>query len=203
MLGGRELARFDGRPLRLVDIPGTEPIRIELDGQGDRAAVFFDLDTSGVPTDEAFAPQAAGLEVERELLRRDGSPVADGRVTQGELLVQRTRVRSTSGALENVAVETMLPGGLEVENPRLRTSEAMAWLEEGDVKPDLVDFRGDRVLAFTSLPKDGWVTVYTLLRAVTPGAYRLPPVEAKVMYRPSLAATGPRGSIQVVRPKQT
>jgi len=57
--------------------------------------------------------------------------------------------------------------------------------------------RDDRVLIFTDLPANDWRTAYALLRAVTPGTFRLPPVQAEAMYDPAIRMTGERGTIQV------
>ena len=42
-----------------------------------------------------------------------------------------------------------------------------------------------------------WQTFYTLVRAVAPGTFRLPPVQAEAMYNPSLRATSERGTMEV------
>ncbi len=57
------------------------------------------------------------------MLDRDGKEVDLAAVHQGDLLVMKTRVRSTAGAVQNVVIEDLLPSGLEVENPRLKTTE--------------------------------------------------------------------------------
>ena len=63
------------------------------------------------------------------------------------------------------------------------------------------DIRDDRILVFTDLPPNRWQTIYSLLRAVTPGRFRLPPVQAEAMYDPALRATGHRGTIGVEVPR--
>ncbi len=75
--------------------------------------------TRGVPTDDAFKPSKAGLEIERQFLNREGQALDLSDVKQGDLVVIKTRVRSVSGPVQNVAIVNLLPSGLEVENPRL------------------------------------------------------------------------------------
>ena len=70
------------------------------------------------PTDEAFAPEERGLEVERDYLNRHGEELDLQDLPQGELVVARVRVRSLSGELENVVVQNLLPSGFEVEGVR-------------------------------------------------------------------------------------
>ena len=59
------------------------------------------------------------------------------------------------------------------------------------------DLRDDRILIFTDLPADSWQEFYALARAVSPGKFRLPPVQAEAMYDPALRATGERGEMEV------
>ena len=47
------------------------------------------------------------------------------------------------------------------------------------------------------LPANSWQTYYTLVRAVAPGKFRLPPVHVEAMYNPALYAVGERGTIEV------
>lgn len=195
--GERRLGAFDSRkPAVFAGIEGSAPLRIVIDGGYQAGSAFYSLLTSGVPTDEAFRPVAAGLEVERQLLGRDGVPLS-GAVEQGTLVVLRTRVRSTVGPLENVVVENRLPSGLEVENPRLETTEALPWIEDAAEKPAHLDLRDDRILLFLDLPDGEPRTYYALARAVSPGSFRLPPPHAQAMYNPALSATGERGRIEV------
>ncbi len=162
-------------------------------------AAFYNLTSRGIPTDDAFRPTAAGLEVERRLLGRDGGEIDLGSLRQGDLVVIKTRLRSTAGPLENVVLEQLLPSGLEVENPRLASTESLPWVADANLDPDHLDLRDDRVLIFTELPADQWRTVYSLARAVAPGRFRLPPIHAEAMYNPALRATGARGRLTVLR----
>ncbi len=55
------------------------------------------------------------------------------------------------------------------------------------------------MLLFGSLPDGDWQTAYAVLRAVTPGTFRLPPVQVEAMYEPNLRASSERGSLTVVQ----
>ncbi len=151
----------------------------------------------GVPTDAAFKPVSAGLEIQREFLNRDGQALNLNDVKQGDLIAIRTKVRSTSGPVENVAIVNLLPSGLEVENPRLQSTEQLPWVNDANFQPEYMDLRDDRILLFADLPADTWQTFYTLVRAVAPGQFRLPPVQVEAMYNPTLKATGERGTMEV------
>jgi hypothetical protein len=197
-VGGRKLGTFTNATATFSKIPGTEPVRIQMDPGYKAGAAFFSLASRGVPTDEAYQPATDGMEIQREVRDRDGNVVDLNSVKQGDLLVIKTQVRSTRGAIANVAVVQLLPSGLEVENPRLETTEKLPWITDNNFPLAYLDLRDDRILVFASLlPPDQWQTYYTLVRAVAPGKFRLPPVEAEAMYDPTLRAAGVRGMVEV------
>jgi len=194
--GSRKIGTFTDKTVRFPDIRGTDPIRLQLDA-GSQGTAFYNLLTRGVPTDGAFKPETAGLELDRAFLTRDGKPLDLNNVQQGDLVVIKTRVRSVSGSVENVVIVNLLPSGLEVENPRLQTTEQMPWITDANLQTSYLDLRDDRILLFTDLPASSWQTFYTLVRAVAPGSFRLPPVQAEAMYNPSLHVTSERGTMEV------
>jgi uncharacterized protein YfaS (alpha-2-macroglobulin family) len=196
-VGGRKIGTFTNKTAKFPAIRGTDPVRLQMDAGYPAGAAFYSLLTRGVPTDAAFKPGPAGLEVERDYLTRDGKPADLNNVRQGDLLVIRTKVRSVSGPVENTVIVNLLPSGLEVENARLQTTEQMPWITDANLKTSYLDLRDDRILIFTDLPANTWQTVYTLVRAVAPGQFRLPPVQAEAMYNPTLRATGERGTMEV------
>ena len=196
-IGKKEIGTFTNKTVTFSDIEGNEPIRIQMNDGYESGAAFFALHSRGIPTDAKFAPEKAGLEIFRSFFTREGNPLDLSAVSQGDLLVVKTQVRSLSGKLDNVVIQNLLPSGLEVENPRLKSTETLPWVTDANLEPSHQDIRDDRVLLFTDLPADGWHTAYALLRAVAPGTFRLPPVQAEAMYDPAIRATGERGMIEV------
>jgi uncharacterized protein YfaS (alpha-2-macroglobulin family) len=161
--------------------------------------VFTTVLTSATPKAEAHVPDSQGLLVEQTLLGENGLPLEEDAVGQGDLVIMRTRVRSASGPIDNVVVQSLLPAGLEVENPRLATTERLDWMGDEAMLEGHQDLRDDRILVFCDLDNTGWKTRYSVLRAVTPGRFTLPPVQAEAMYHPGLRASGPLGTIVVTR----
>jgi len=197
-LGERLLGAVSSdEPARFPGLRGDGPLRIVMEPGYEAGAAFFSVITRGIPTDEGFQPSAAGLEIERTYLTREGDTAELGQVRQGDLLVIRTRVRSVAGDLQNVVIQNLLPSGLEVENPRLETTETLPWATPSTLSRSHLDLRDDRILLFTDLPTNRWQTVYALVRAVSPGEFRVPPAQAEAMYNPALHATGPRGRMRV------
>jgi uncharacterized protein YfaS (alpha-2-macroglobulin family) len=196
--GDQNLGRFSSvKPAAFVDIAGTAPLKLEMDAGYPAGAAYASVLVRGVPTDAAYSPASAGLEVTREVRDRDGRVVDLDAVAQGDLLVIKTSVRSVVGPVENVAIVNLLPSGLEVENPRLETTESLPWVTDANLQPDSTDLRDDRIVLFTDLPGGEWRTFYALVRAVSPGKFRLPPVLAEAMYNPALFASGERGTVEV------
>ena len=74
-----------------------------------------------------------------------------------------------------------LPGGLEIENPRLRTSDQT--LESAPA--DHVQFLNDRVVLFATARPGETVFRYAL-RAVAAGSFAAPPIQASCMYNESI-----------------
>jgi len=196
-LGGKKIGTFTNKTATFLDLKGDGAVRIQMNGGYATGSAFFSLETRGIPTDEAFAPSHNGLEIERMVLDRTGKPFDLSAVQQGDLLVLKIRVRSVAGPVQNVVVENLLPSGLEVENPRLSTTETLPWVTDANNTIDYLDLRDDRILVFTSLPSNSWVSFYTLARAVAPGKFRLPPIHAEAMYNPAFQATAERGKIEV------
>jgi uncharacterized protein YfaS (alpha-2-macroglobulin family) len=197
-LGDRKVGTVSNEETALFRrLEGAGTLRIEMEAGYEPGAAFFSVIDRGVPLDEDFQPKTAGLEIERAYLDRDGDLVDLNRIRQGDLLVVRTRVRSISGPVENVVIQNRLPSGLEVENPRLETTESLPWVTDAAQDLAYLDLRDDRVLLFADLPANSWQTYYALVRAVAPGSFRLPPAQAEAMYNPALFAVGPRGTIRV------
>jgi len=189
------------QPAHFTNLRGDEPIRIVLeDRAGSRYAAgsaFYSVITRGLPTDEDFQPTSVGLQIQRTYLTRTGDPADLDRIHQGDLLLIQTMVRSVAGPVQNVVIENLLPSGIEVENPRLETTESLPWATPSRLDQSHVDLRDDRILLFVDLPSNDWQTVYALVRAVSPGSFRVPPAHAEAMYDPALRATGERGQMEV------
>ena len=195
--GDRQLGVFTKRSRVFPNLPSDSSIRIEMDPGYRPGSAFYSLTERGTPTDRAFGTRQDGLEVERRFLTRDGEPADLTGLQQGDLVLVETRARSLRDGVENVVVQNLLPSGLDIENPRLKTTETLDWMEDSEEDSVHSDFRDDRVLVFTDLPARKWVTMYSTLRAVTPGTFRLPPVQVEAMYDHAIGATGERGTIRI------
>ncbi len=196
--GETVLGRFDQEhELVLGEIAGEEPLTVALE-EGAPEAVFYAVTTRGAPAVADYKPGAQGLSIRREFLTREGAALDLSKVRQGDLLVARVSVRSAAGPVANVVIQNLLPVGLEVENPRLATTERLPWMGDNLLEAAYQDLRDDRVLFFADLPADKEVAQYTLLRAVTAGSFVLPPVRVEAMYDPALYADGELSRLTVL-----
>ncbi|MBI9109754.1 alpha-2-macroglobulin [Maridesulfovibrio ferrireducens] len=187
MSNGKELARFDNNSTTVVTVHGDVSLSIELDSVPTAGTAVWTINSRAVPLVTNWKPFSHGLEIKHEFLTREGEPLNPEEIKQGQLVAMRTVVSSTGKAVSNAVIQCLLPSGLEPENTKLATREDLPWIEKGNVRPDHVDIRDDRVLVFTDIPKKGKIEQVTLLRAVTRGEFKIPPAQVEAMYNPEVA----------------
>lgn len=198
LVDGKTVGTFTSKTARFPKLPATGKVRVVLDEPYKSGAAFYALRTRGIPTVASFLPTSNGLRITRTFLTREGDPLTTPEAKQGDLIVIRTEVETLAGKLQNVVIENLLPAGLEVENPRLSTTETLPWVNV-IAAPQHADARDDRVLFFVDLNPGGALTFYTLVRAVSPGVFALPPFQAEAMYNPAFHSTGPLSKFSVTR----
>jgi uncharacterized protein YfaS (alpha-2-macroglobulin family) len=195
---GSETISFTSDAPLTAELPPDAELTVTMDEGFEPGTAFYSVVDRGIPTFEAYAPISQGLEARIEYLTRGGQPADLAAIRQGELLIVKTAVRSTAGPVDNVAVSQLLPTGLEIENPRLASTERPQWMSGEDIRPAYQDLRDDRALFFLDLDDDRWRTLYSQVRAVLPGTFHLPPVQAEAMYDPALVAAGEPGEMTVL-----
>ncbi|HSU68197.1 MAG TPA: hypothetical protein VLJ39_15065, partial [Tepidisphaeraceae bacterium] len=157
---------------------------------------------AGVPL---VPPQAAdhGLSVRRQFLDERGKPLAANRVRSGDL-VQVELTISSDTPLEYIAIDDLLPAGLEIENSRLLTTAADAAEPTPGAQPvnvfhdSRLDMRDDRLILIGDLTAAGKGTYVYTARAVTAGKFVLPPVHAECMYDTATNSLSPGGTFEVL-----
>jgi len=124
------------------------------------------------------------IQVRRNWRDRDGRSIDPGQIRPGDLLIAEVRLRSLGPQpVQNVAIVDPLPGGLEIENPRLRTSDQSLKSESADH----VQFLDDRIVLFATARPVESVFRYAL-RAVSAGTFAVPPIQASCMYNESITS---------------
>jgi uncharacterized protein YfaS (alpha-2-macroglobulin family) len=125
-------------------------------------------------------------------------------VARNERFLVVVKVTQADAWPARVLVQDLLPGGFEIENPRLVASADLAafdWLPQ--VTAAHTEARADRfVAAFDRAAGDEREFTFAyLVRAVSPGVYTLPPSTVEDMYRPQLWARTGMGQVEVIGPR--
>lgn len=184
-------------------IRGEEVFRAKHEGPGGtftvantgQTLIFVDLTTRGVPEQSNLNPVAKGMRIAREIRTSQGG-APDTPFRQASSYVVTLRI-DCDHECENIVVADLVPAGFEIENPRL-VADAVPGAKLGEsVTSSYLEVRDDRlVLAFDTLPM-GQSLFHYVVRAVTPGTYQYPPVEAECMYDAEVRAVSALSSIEV------
>ncbi len=170
-------------------------VKIKIQGRG---PCYFYWYFSGIKKGAYFEEYDRGLKVNRYYLDRWGHLIDYQNIKQSEVVVAKIVMTAQADNLDNVIVTDMLPAGLEIENPRLGSRDAISWIGDKSITPDYMDIRDDRLNIYLNLRKGRTVEFYYMLRAVTAGRFVLPPVTAEAMYDPFQASVANSGQIKVI-----
>ncbi len=162
--------------------------------------VYASATVIGVPAQDLPA-SSNGLAIDRSIFAPDGKPADLTKVKQSDVLIVVLKGKRRDGDSHQALVVDLLPAGFEIENTRLSGSaktDQFSWL--GDLTtPSYAEFRDDRYIAAVNLDEDhDSFTLAYLVRAVTPGTYRLPGSSIEDMYRPNLRARTAMGSLTIM-----
>ncbi len=189
----------------------------------DRPA-FVVLEVEEVSLHRPMTPDARGLWVERWYERTsDGQRITE--LTEGEFVRVHLRVQ-TSAERDFVALEDLLPAGLEVVDPSLNNASTggltfrpgsyaarLAAAREAEDEDPAANsdawrwwsgwqhrqVRDDRVQFFARYLRPGSHSVSYLARATTSGRFVRPPAQAAEMYNPGVQGRSDGGWLGVLR----
>jgi len=154
---------------------------------------------SGVPVKPQPALQQ-GFSISRQFYTRSGQKVDLSQVRRNNKLIAVITGEALTQENHQALVVDLLPAGLEIENARLAHSQSIdeyRWLPKLS-KTLHTEFRDDRFIAALDLNKSQRkFTIAYLVRAVTPGEYRLPAAFLEDMYKPWYLARGKMGIIKI------
>ena len=199
----------DGRPVRVSldgrELPTAAVVGAALTAPGQArnrgdAPVVQAVSIAGVPTSPLPAA-SQGMRVARRFLALDGQPLNLDALRAGTEFVLLVEARATTGERHMAMLLQGLPAGWEITS-RLQAGDisGMPWL--GTLtSPDATPARDDRFAAAVTLtPQAPVARLAVRLRAVTPGRFELPGLEAQDMYRPGVFARQNSGRIVVLGP---
>ena len=178
VFGPRELT---GDGLTIAN-PGTRPVNL----------------TVGVGGHPAFEEpaHANGITLKRTILTREGVPAELANVKQGdELTVVLEGRLEESQFPRRLLVADLLPAGLEIQ-AALADDEEYETLGQID-RPGTLRLRDDRYVAALTRGDGGSFRLAYLVRAVTPGDFRVPAAYVEDMYDPAIQARGSMSRLNV------
>jgi hypothetical protein len=173
--------------------PASGIVRIESQGPG---GFLYYARWQGVPADGRIEEDDRGIRVRRQMLDLEGRSLERSRWAQGDVAVVRLVLDTFDAVYDNIVIEDLLPAGLEIENPALATSESTPWIRS---RSDWVlhrDLRDDRLILFTG-SIGGRREFHYAVRAVTPGHFVWPAVQAGAMYDPAIRSAHGAGWLEV------
>ena len=171
--------------------------------------LYLSTDIVGIP-DSAPPVEDSQVFIQRTFYTLDGKPWVVAPLKEGDALIVGLKIEARV-AMPDALLVDLLPGGLEIENFNL--TDAKQWADvvvagitlsdrssAADVQHE--EFRDDRYVAALKLEQGQEAHVFYLVRAVSPGSYRVPPPLVEDMYRPEIRGIGrnPVDSIKVVQP---
>ena len=187
---GREAAKFDHTAAVSCEVGQVSgPVEISSAGTG---RIYVAVRSEGLAKEGVVEPYDREMTVRRRWTDGQGKPVDPEKLRVGDLVQVAVSVRSPR-EVHNIAVVDALPGGMEVENPRLATSARTG--QAAAATPDHVEFLDDRVVLFCSAGTEEKVFRYSL-RVISAGEFQLPPVQASCMYDAGVASLGEAGRVR-------
>lgn len=161
---------------------------------------YFGWDTEGIQVNGKVTEEDKNMKVRRTYYDRFGKVNTDNSFKQGDLVVCQISLTGGPRTVDNVAISDLIPAGFEIENPRLRTSADLEWVDKklNRLRPQYVDIRDDRMILFTSVAPNKTYHYYYMMRVVNTGNYRLAPIGAEAMYDPSYRSYHGAGLVKVV-----
>lgn len=187
--GGADV-QFTKSGARMLDAPGC--IEFTAAHAQPKQKLFWQITQTGYRSDATTQPVAHGLEINREYLDQQGRIKRE--FAAGDLVTVRITLRTyaalrkdAQAQARNIVVADLFPGGLEaIGAPAAQTIGADRTIR-GD---DRILMRFDRI-------GPSPVTVTYTMRAITPGRYRIPSIQAQSLSDMQLRASGSSGSLVI------
>jgi hypothetical protein len=182
---------------RALDAPELSGHALELHNLS-TAPLYYSLLVEGTPLKEEQGKESEGIRARRSYFDESGKPLNLEAVAQGQLVVVRLEIE-LKRPVDNLVIADLLPAGLEIENPRLKSRGGLDFDPGENFEPANADFRDDRVLLFTGRA-EGRLTFSYACRAVTPGRFAVPGLQVEAMYDPeTYSRLGSGGELVVAR----
>jgi uncharacterized protein YfaS (alpha-2-macroglobulin family) len=196
LVNGKTVGKTEGEVLNLSARQlGNTIASIKTTGSGN---MYYWWQSSGISASGAYLEEDKYLKIRRKFFDRYGRAIGGNTFKQNELVVvQITLEQAFNGSIENVVATDILPAGFEIENSRLKDLPDLIWIKDA-ATPEHTDVRDDRIHFFTNM-NGGKQVFYYMVRAVSPGVFRMGPASADAMYNGEYHSYNGAGTIVVNR----
>jgi uncharacterized protein YfaS (alpha-2-macroglobulin family) len=194
-VNGKNVANMNDRDIRLTT-PQLKGTKIDISAKGN-GKLYYYWETEGISKTGAYQEEDNFLKVRKHFFDRYGRMIDGNSFKQNELVVvQITLEKSYDDDIDNIVLTDMLPAGFEIENPRTKDIPGMDWIKHQSM-PTAIDVRDDRINIFVNAYGNKQ-TYYYVVRAVSPGIYKMGPVSADAMYNGEYHSYNGAGMIKVM-----
>ncbi len=195
-VNGKVIAKVDGGQWTGdAKALGGNKADITVKGSG---RLYYFWQSEGMSVSGAYKEEDSYLKVRRHFYDRNGKAITGNTFKQNDLIVVGISLEKTySGSVDNVVITDILPAGFEIENPRTKEIPGMDWIKDAST-PDAMDVRDDRIHFFVNVTS-GKQMYYYAVRAVSPGNYKMGPVNADAMYNGEYHSYNGAGIVRVVQ----
>ncbi len=196
MVNGKKVGNMSGATLKLTAAQlGGTLANLKVQGNG---PLYYWWQSQGISASGAYKEEDSYLRVRRVFFDRFGRQISGNTFKQNELVVVQISLnKAFAGNIDNVVATDILPAGFEIENPRVKDLPGMEWIKDA-ATPDYLDMRDDRIHFFTDLNNTKKVFYY-VVRAVSPGTFKMGPVSADAMYNGEYHSYWGGGTVRVVQ----
>lgn len=194
---GKEVGTFKNNTL-VVSSAKLKGKDITFTTEGSGNAYYF-WESEGITKDGSYLEEDSYISIRKRFYDRNGSSITSNEFTQNDLVLVELAISGlTENYIENVAISDILPAGFEIENPRLTTLPPGMDFPHERYTPDYIDIRDDRINMFVGV-NSYTRYYYYLVRAVSPGEFKMGPVGADAMYNGEYHSYSGGGTIKIVR----
>ncbi|MGH6940403.1 MG2 domain-containing protein [Hypericibacter sp.] len=185
-------------PLYLRPKPEQIASGLQIANRGE-GPIWANTTVFGVPSQPRGPVRNQGFTIERKYYTLAGEATDLSHVAQNDVIVTVVTIQDGGSRGSQALLIDLLPAGFELENVRLanaRQTDQFAWM------PELSDalyteYLDDRfITGFESYPGYEYSFAY-MIRAVTPGHYRVPAASVEDMYRPTRIGRGSMGQAEI------
>jgi alpha-2-macroglobulin len=175
---------------------GATPLSVANRGTG---PAWRTISITGVPRADLPA-ESSGYWTGRWIFRADGSPADLTKVRQTDLFVVVIKGKRTDPArAARTLVVDLLPAGFEIATASVggQSAASYPWLKDLTI-PAYTEERDDRYIAALDLgERTGEFTLAYVVRAVTPGEFKVPALVVEDMYEPETTGRTAIGTLTV------